>query len=91
VQERRNETGVDVTIEVTARQERRRHIKRDDDDEDDDDGEKDDHKINSKSTLRPPQSRKCTITYSTCVLGVRLRYRRQGKHVVEMGVDYLAW
>ncbi len=25
---------------------------------------------------------KDTITYSACVLGVRLRYRRHGKHVV---------
>ena len=73
---------VDVTIEVAGRQERRQRIKRDDDDGDDDDGEKDDHKINSKSSFCPPQSRKGTITYSACVLGVWLRYRRQGKHVV---------
>ena len=91
MQERRNETGVDVTIEVTARRERRWLIERDDDDGDDDNGEKDDHKINSKSTLHPPQSRKGTITNSACLQGVRLRYRRQGKHVVETGEDYLAW
>jgi hypothetical protein len=35
-----------------------------------------------KSTFCPPQSRKGTITYSACILGVRLRYRRHGKHVV---------
>ena len=58
MQERRNETGVDATIEVAVRRERRRHIERDNDDKDDDDGEKDDHKIISKSTFRPPQSRK---------------------------------
>ncbi len=46
-------------------------------------GEKDHHKINSKSTFRTPQSRKGTITYSTCDLGVRLHYWRQGKHVVQ--------
>ena len=40
------------------------------------------HSINSKSTFRPPQSRRGTITYSACVLGVRLRYQRHGKHVV---------
>jgi len=39
--------------------------------------------INSKSTFRPPQSRKGTITYSACVLlGVRLRYWRHGEHDV---------
>jgi hypothetical protein len=65
VQERCNETGVGVTIEVAAQ---------DDDDGDDDDGEKDDQKINSKSNFRPPQSRNGTITYSTGILGVRLRY-----------------
>jgi len=82
VQERRNETGVGTTIEVAARRERQRRIERDDDDGDDDNGEKDNQTINSKSTFRPPQSRKDTITYSTCVLGVRLRYWRHGKHVV---------
>jgi hypothetical protein len=46
-------------LEAVARQERQWHIKRDNDDGDDDDGEKkDDQKINSKSTFRPPQSRK---------------------------------
>jgi hypothetical protein len=78
----RDETGTGVTIELAAQWERWQRIERDDDDVDDDDGEKDDQKINSKSTFRPPQSRKGTITYSTCVLGVRLRYRRYGKHVV---------
>jgi len=82
VGERHDETGVGVTIEVAARQERQRRIKRDDDDGDDDNGEKDDQTINSKSTFRPPQTRKDTITYSACILGVRLRYRRHGKHVV---------
>ena len=71
-------------VEMAAQRERWRRIERDnddgdDDDGDDDDGEKDDQKINSKSTFRPPQSRKGTITYSTCVLGVRLRYQRHGK------------
>ncbi len=82
MQERRDETSVGVMIEVWRRQERWRHIERDDDDGDDDDGEKDNQKINSKSTFRPPQTRKGTITYSACVLGVRLRYRFHGKHVV---------
>jgi hypothetical protein len=68
--------------QALARQERWRRIERDDDDGDIDDGEKDDHKINSKSTFRPPQSRKGTTTYSACILGVRLRYRRHGEHVV---------
>ncbi len=39
------------------------------------------HKINSKPSFRPPQCRERTQTYSTCVLGVRLRYRRHGDHV----------
>ncbi len=82
MQERRDETGVGVTIEVAAQQKRWRRIERDDDDGDNDDGEKDDQKINSKSTFRPPQSGKGTITDSACVLGVRLRYGRHGKHVV---------
>jgi hypothetical protein len=82
VRERRDETGVGATIEVWRRRERWWRIERDDDDGDDDDGEKDNQKINSKSTFRPPQSRKGTITYSACVLGVRLRYRRHGKHAV---------
>jgi hypothetical protein len=69
-------------IEVAVQQERRHRIERDDDDGDDDGGEKDDQKINSKSTFCPPQSRKGIITYSACVLGVRLHYRRHGKHVV---------
>ena len=51
-------------------------------DGDDDDGGIDDQTINSKSTFHPPQSRRGTITYSACVLGVRLRYRRHGEHVV---------
>ena len=67
---------------MAARGERRRRIERDNDDGDDDDGEKDDQKINFKSTFRPPQSRKDTITYSACILGVRPHYRRHGKHVV---------
>ena len=82
MRERGDEIGVGVTIEVAARRERWQHIERDDDDGDDDDGEKDDQKINSKSTFCPPQSGKGTITDSTCVLGVRLRYWRHGKHVV---------
>ncbi len=68
-------------IDVAVQRERQWHIKRDDDDGDNDDGGKDDHKINSKSTFRPPQSRKDRITYCACVLGVRLRYRCHGKHV----------
>ncbi len=78
MRERRDETGVGVTIEVVAQQERWRRIERDEDDGDDDDGEKDDQKINSKSTFCPPQSGKGTITDSACILGVR----RHGKHVV---------
>ena len=39
------------------------------------------HLINSKSTLRTPPSGKRMGTYSACVLGVRLRYRRHGEHV----------
>ncbi len=71
-----------MTIEVAAQRERWRCIEREDDDGDDDVGEKDDQKINSKSTFRPPQSGKGTITDSACALGVRLRYRRHGKHIV---------
>ena len=82
MRERRDETGIDTRIEVAGRRERQWRIEREDDDGDNGDGEKDDQKINSKSTFRPPQSRKGTITYSTCVLGVRLRYRRHGEHVV---------
>ncbi len=82
MRERHNEIGVGATIEVWRRRERWRRIERDDDDGDDDNGEKDNQNINSKSIFRPPQSRKGTITYSACVLGVRLRYRRHGKHVV---------
>ena len=82
MQERHDETGSGMTIEVVARQERWWRIERDDDDGDDDDGEKDNHKINSKSTFCPPQSGKGTITNSACVLGVRLHYPRHGKHVV---------
>jgi hypothetical protein len=55
----------------------------DDNDRDDDDGENDDQKINSKSTLYLPQSRKGTGTYSTCILGIRLRYRCHGALVVK--------
>ena len=82
MQERRDETGVDERIEVLRQRERWWRNKRDDDDGDNDNGEKDNQKINSKSTFRPHQSRKGTISYSTCVLGIRLRYRRHGKHVV---------
>ena len=57
-------------------------MERDNDDVHDDDVENDDQKNNSKSTFHPPQSRKGTITYSACVLGVRLRYRRHVNHVV---------
>ncbi len=39
------------------------------------------HSINSKPTFQPPQCRERTGTYSACVLGVRLRYRRHGDHV----------
>jgi len=82
VLQRGDETGVGTTIEVAERQERWRNIERDNDDGDNDDGEKDDQKINSKYTFHTPQSRKGTITYSACVLGVRLRYWHHGKHVV---------
>jgi hypothetical protein len=82
VRERRDETGVGERIEVWWQRERWWRNKRDDDDGDNDNGEKDNQQINFKSTFHPPQSRKGTITYSTCVLGIRLRYRRHGKHVV---------
>jgi len=82
MQEWCDETGVVETIEVWRQRERWLFIERDHDDRDNDDGEKHNQKINSKSTFHPPQSRKGTITYSTCVLGVRLRYRRHGKHVI---------
>jgi hypothetical protein len=36
--------------------------------------------IDFKSTFRPPQSGKCTGTYSACILGVRLRYWHHGEH-----------
>jgi hypothetical protein len=39
------------------------------------------HSINSKCTFRPPQCRERTGTYSACVLGVRLCYRRHGDRV----------
>ncbi len=54
-----------------------------DDNNGDNDGENDDQKINSKSTFCPSQSRKGTGTYSSCVLGIRLRYRCHGVHVVK--------
>ncbi len=54
----------------------------DNNDGDDDDGENDDQKINSKSTFCPSQSRKGG-TYSVCVLGIRLRYRCHGAHIVK--------
>ena len=83
VRERRDETGIDTRIEVAGRRERQWRIEREDDDGDNGDGEKDDQKINSKSTFRSPhQSRKGTTTYSACILGVRLLYWRHGKHVV---------
>jgi len=72
VRERRDETGIGATIEVAVRRERQQRMERDDDDGNDDDGEKDDQTISSKSTFSPPQSRKDTITYSACILGVRL-------------------
>ncbi len=83
MRERRDETGIGATIEVAALRERWQRIEKDNYDRDDDDGEKEDHKINSKSTFRPPQSRKGTITYSACILGVRLPSPRHGKHVVK--------
>ena len=82
MQERRDETGVGTTIEVVVGRERMQRIKRDNDDGVNEDGEKDDQKINSKSIFRLPQSRKDTIAYPACVLGIRLHYRRHGKHVV---------
>ncbi len=39
------------------------------------------HSINSKSIFHPPQGGKHMENYSACVLGVRLRYRRHGKHI----------
>ncbi len=82
MRERRDEIGVGAMIEVAARRERQWRIEREVDDGDNNNGEKDDQTINSKSTFRPPQSRKDRITYCACVLGVRLRYRCHGKHVV---------
>ncbi len=38
------------------------------------------HSINSISTFRPTQSGKRMTSYSTCILGVRLRYRHHGEH-----------
>ncbi len=55
----------------------------DDNDGDDDNGENDDQKINSKSFFCPSQSRKGTGTYSACILGIRLRHRCHGAHVVK--------
>ncbi len=55
----------------------------DDNDGDDDNGENDDQKINSKSTFCPSMSRKGTRNYSACILGIRLRYRCHGAHVVK--------
>ncbi len=55
----------------------------DDNDGDDNDGENDGQIINSKSTFCPSQSRKSTGTYSACILGIRLRYRCHGVHVVK--------
>ncbi len=58
-----------------------------DDGEDNDgydgDEENDNQKINSKSTFCPSQSKKGTGTYSACVLGIRLRYRCHGAHIVK--------
>jgi hypothetical protein len=34
------------------------------------------HKIDSRPTFRPPRSGRRTGTYSACVLGAGLRYRR---------------
>ncbi len=39
------------------------------------------HKIASKSIFRSPQSSKRAGTYSTCILGVRLRYPRHDQLV----------
>ncbi len=39
------------------------------------------HSINSKSIFHPPQGSKHMGTYSACILGVRLRYQRHGKHI----------
>jgi hypothetical protein len=55
----------------------------DDNNGDNNDGENDDQKINSKYTFCPSQSRKGTGSYSTCVLGIRLRYRCHGLHMVK--------
>jgi hypothetical protein len=49
----------------------------------DNDGENNDQKINSKSTFCPSQCKKGTGTYSTCILGIRLRYWCHGAHVVK--------
>ncbi len=45
------------------------------------------HSINSKSTFRPPQSSKHTVSYSACILGVRLRYRRHGEHGLKVRLE----
>jgi hypothetical protein len=39
------------------------------------------HSTNSKSTFHTPQSGKRMGSYSACVLGVRLCYRRHAEHV----------
>jgi hypothetical protein len=50
------------------------------DDDDGDDGDDEDDETILLSAH--PRAEKGTITYSPCILGVRLRYRRHGKHVV---------
>ncbi len=55
----------------------------DDNNGDNNNGESEDQKINSKSTFCPSQSRKGIGTYSACILGIRLRYRCHGAHIVK--------
>ena len=94
MQERLDETGVGATIEVAARRERQRRIERDDDDGDDDDGENDDQTINSKSTFRPPLSRKDTINLFRMRPGSKAALSAPWLacfNRVETGIEYLVW
>jgi hypothetical protein len=45
------------------------------------------HEIDSRPTFRPPRSRRRTGTYSACVLGVGLRYRRHDELMMRARSD----
>ena len=80
VQERRDETGIGVTIDVTALRERRGRIERDDDDGDDDHGEKDNQ--NNQFQIFFPLDPKQKRHHNLFSIGVRLHYWCHGKHIV---------